>query len=508
MGEEFDCVVVGAGAAGSVVAARLSEDPETSVCLLEAGPPDRNIFIHIPAGYVKTISDPSVNWLYETEPNAATAGRRLPAPQWRTLGGTTSINCHIYNRGQAMDFNGWARMGNRGWSYAEVLPYFMRCEGRIGAGDDRYRGRQGPLKVTDMDWKHLLCDAFIAGAVAEGFPINPDYNGASQEGVDFFQRTIHKGCRMSAARAFLHPAKGRKNLQIRTGAQATQIILVGKRAVGVRFHQGGSGSGSGGYAGEVRARREVIVSSGAIASPRLLQLSWIGPGALLRALGIEVGHKLAGVGENFRDHYVPRIVARVSGVQTINQRVRGPALLVEMAKWALGRPSVLGLQPSLVRVFSKSNPGLELPDIQIMFTPASLKEGRTGVLDSFASMTCSIYQHRPESTGYVRVRSTDPFEKPAIQLNFLAEEIDRRVMLTGMRQTLQIFKSDALKPFFERMHLPAPGAESDDDLLAYACEYGGAGYHFVGTCHMGPTSDRLAVVDAESSARDREAADR
>jgi choline dehydrogenase-like flavoprotein len=493
MADEFDYVIVGAGAAGSVLAARLSEDPDIRVCVLEAGPPDRNIYIHIPVGYVKTIADPKVNWLYETEASAGTAGRRLPAPQGRTLGGTTSINGHIYNRGQAMDFDRWAQLGNRGWSYAEVLPYFRRCEGRIGPGDDRYRGRDGPLKVTDLTWRHPLNEAFVEAALARGIPFNPDYNGARQAGVGYYQRAIHKGRRVSAARAFLHPAMQRGNLEVRTDSQAVAVLLDGRRAAGVRYARGGPG---GGFA-EVRARREVIVSAGAIASPRLLQLSGIGPAPLLQGLGIEVRHELPGVGENLRDHYAPRLVARVKGVETVNQRVRGMALAVEVTKWLIGRPSVIDLQPSLVHVFWMSDPALQLPDIQLLFAPASLKEGRTGVLDDFPGMTCGVWQHRPESTGYVRARSAEPFEKPAIQPNYLAEEIDRRVLLAGMRLTLELFKAPAFAPYFERMHLPAAGAESDAELMAYAREYGGAGYHFCGTCHMGPASDPLAVVDAE-----------
>jgi choline dehydrogenase len=497
MSEEFDYVVVGSGAAGSVLAARLSEDAGSRVCVLEAGPPDRSIFIHIPAGFMKTITDPKVNWLYEIEASWGTAGRRMPAPQGRTLGGTTSINGHIYNRGQAMDFDGWAQLGNRGWSYAEVLPYFKRCEGRIGDGDNTYRGRAGPLTVTDLDWHHPLCDAFLAGTVGHGIPLNPDYNGAYQAGVGFYQRAIHRGRRVSAARAFLHPAMRRPNLAVRTHAQATAVLIEARRAVGVRYRHGGPG----GPMREVRARREVILCCGAIASPRLLQLSGIGPAGLLKALGIELRHELAGVGENFRDHYGPRLIARVKGIETINQRVRGPALLVEVAKWLMGRPSVIAIQPSLVHVFWKSDAALELPDLQLLFAPASLREGKVGTLDDFAGMTCGVWQHRPESTGHVRARSADPFEKPAIQPNYLAEEIDRRVLLAGMKLTLKLLRAPALMPYFERMHLPAPGVESDDELLAYAREYGGAGYHFCGTCRMGPAAEPLAVVDEQLRVR-------
>ena len=280
--ETYDYVIVGAGSAGSVLANRLTADGSTSVCVLEAGPSDWHPYIHIPAGFIKTYHDKRVNWLYSMEPGPWTGGRRILAPRGKTLGGSSSINGHIYNRGQPMDFDTWAQLGNRGWGYADVLPYFRRMEKRIGDGDPTFRGRDGSLTVTDIDWRHPLCDAFIEGAVQAGIPRNPDYNGKIQEGVAFAQRTILNGRRMSAARAFLHPAMKRPNLRVLTHAHTTNLVLEGKRVVGVRYLKGGRG----GTAHEVRARREVILAAGSYNSPQLLQLSGIGPGELLKSLGI------------------------------------------------------------------------------------------------------------------------------------------------------------------------------------------------------------------------------
>ncbi len=291
--DTFDYVIVGAGSAGCVLANRLSEDADVTVCVLEAGPPDRNPYIHIPAGFIKTFYDPKVNWCYHQEPGPWTAGRSIFAPRGKTLGGSSSINGLIFNRGQRMDFDTWAQLGNRGWGYADVLPYFKRMERRLsdGQADPTFRGRDGALTVTDIDWFHPLCEAFIAGAVSLGIPRNPDYNGTTQEGVAYAQRTIKNGRRVSAAGAYLRPAMRRPNLTVRTDAHATSLVLEGKRAIGVRYMRGGAR----GKPAEVRARREVILSGGAYNSPQLLQLSGIGPAPLLQSLGIEVKHALAGV---------------------------------------------------------------------------------------------------------------------------------------------------------------------------------------------------------------------
>ncbi|NQW11476.1 MAG: GMC family oxidoreductase N-terminal domain-containing protein [Alphaproteobacteria bacterium] len=487
----FDYVIIGAGSAGSVLANRLTEDGTASVCVLEAGPRDWHPYIHIPAGFMKTMIDPSVNWLYDMEPSHWTAGRRINAPRGKTLGGSSSINGHIYNRGQRLDFNTWAQRGNRGWGYTDVLPYFQRSENRIGGGEDTFRGRDGSLTVTDIDWSHPLTEAFIAGCIAEGIPRNPDYNGAKQEGVAYAQRTIAGGRRMSAARAFLHPAMKRPNLNVVTNAHATEIVLEGKRATGVRYNHGGRH----GIPSEVQARREVILSGGTYNSPQLLQLSGIGPAELLNELGIPVRHALAGVGENLRDHYAPRFVARVKGTDSINERVRGVRLVGEVLKYLTTRKGVLSLSPTLVYGFWRSDPSLDLGDVQFTFTPASYKEGVQSQLDDYPGMTIASWQQRPESLGYVRLRNADPFEAPMIQPNYLAAEEDRRVLLAAMKLARRLLASKPLEPYYEREDFPGTQVQSDDELLDAARARGTTTFHPMGTCRMGPADDRTAVVD-------------
>ncbi len=494
--DQFDYVIVGGGSAGSVLANRLT-GAGASVCVLEAGPRDRNPFIHIPAGFVKTLHDASITWRFQSEPSEWTGGRRLEATQGRVLGGSSSINGMVFVRGQSGDYDGWSRRGNRGWSYAEVLPYFKRLERRIGPADERYRGRAGPLPVTDPQWRHPLCEAFIAGAVRLGFPRNPDYNGATQEGVGYYQRVIDRDRRVSAARAFLYPAQKSDALVVRTDAPATAILFEGKRAVGVRYLHGGPGAA----VREVRARKEVIVSCGTFNTPKLLQLSGVGPGPLLQSHGIEVRHPLAGVGENLSDHYTPRIVARAKGTLSINNFATGPRLLGEIAKWSLGRPSILGLSAAVVYAFGRSQPQLDAPDFTVIFTPASFREGFLGKLDTFPGMTSGAWQMRPRSLGYVRIASADPLAAPVIQPNYLAHEEDRRVLLAAIRTARRILATPELAPFYEREALPGVDWTSDDELLDFARRYGSSCYHFAGTCRMGPESDPTAVVDHELRVR-------
>ncbi|MBV8913785.1 MAG: GMC family oxidoreductase N-terminal domain-containing protein [Acetobacteraceae bacterium] len=487
----FDYVIVGAGAAGSVLASRLTEDSGVTICVLEAGPSDRNPWIHVPAGFTKTLFDPSCTWQFKTEPTEMTAGRPIATTQGRTLGGSSSINGMIYNRGQPADLDSWAQRGNRGWGYQDLLPYYRKTERRIGVGDDEKRGREGGIPVTDMDWIHPVSEAFIAGCVAAGIPRNPDYNSGEQEGVGYYQRTIRNGRRVSAARAFLRPAMSRPGINVRTNARASAILFKGRQAVGVRYLQY-----RGGPAREVRARREVILAAGTVNSARLLQISGVGPAGLLGELGVPVVHELRGVGENFRDHYAVRCVMRAKpGTITLNELSRGHRLGVQIMRWAAGRPSILATSPSQVHVFWKSWEGADAPDLQCVFTPGSYAQGRTYILDTYPGMTAGAWPHRPESKGYVRAVSADPFEDPIIQPNYLADPLDRQVTLAGIRLIRRLLSTPQLAPYVDRETLPGPQAQTDNELLAFARDNGTTAYHLIGTAKMGPATDPGAVVD-------------
>jgi choline dehydrogenase len=488
--DTFDYVIIGAGSAGCVLANRLTEDGRTTVCVLEAGPPDRNPFIHIPAGFIKTFYNPRINWCYRQEAGPWTAGRKIFAPRGKTLGGSSSINGLIFSRGNRNDFDTWAQLGNRGWGYADVLPYFKRIERRIGDADGAVRGREGMLAVTDLDWRHPLCEAFIEAAVSLGIPRNSDYNGTVQEGVAYAQRTIHRGRRVSAATSYLRPAARRPNLTVRTEAHATAIVFEGKRAVGVRYLRGGKN----GAPAEVRAGREVILSGGAYNSPQLLQLSGIGPAPLLQSLGIEVKHELP-VGEGLQDHYAPRTVARVKNATTINERVRGLPLAAEVANWVFRRKGILTLSPTIVYAFWHSGETPESCDLQVTFTPASYKEGEIGRLEDEPGMTVASWQQRPESRGYVRARSADPFAAPIIQSNYLDHPTDRRVVVAGMKLARRILATAPMQRYYAHEDFPGPGVQTDDELLDAATRRAQTTFHPCSTCRMGPATDRNAVVD-------------
>src|SRR6478752_4040583 len=499
--ETFDYVIVGAGSAGSVLANRLSEDGSTTVCVLEAGPRDWHPFIHIPAGFMYTLVDPRVNWLYTSEASEWTGGRRIAAPRGKTLGGSSSINGHIYNRGQRLDFDGWAQRGNRGWGYADVLPYFRRSEKRMAteahADDDTFRGKEGNLPINDLDWRDPICDAFIEGAVELGIPRNRDYNGTQQAGVSYVQRIVQDGRRVSAARGYLKPAMKRSNLTVRTHAHATSIVFEGKRAVGIRYNKGGRG----GAPIEVRAGKEVILCGGAVNSPQLLQVSGVGPATLLGELGITVKHEMRGVGENLRDHYAPRFVARVKNAETINELSHGPKLVGQVLKYVMTRKGILSLNPTLVYVFWKSDERVDNYDLQLTFTPASYKEGVQSKLDDYPGMTIASWQQRPDSTGWVRARSADPFTAPLIQPNYLAAESDRRVLLAGMKLARRLLHSQALSKYYDREEFPGAQAQSDADLMEAAKKRGTTTFHLMGTCRMAPDSDPTAVVDDQLRVR-------
>ena len=494
--DTFDYIVVGGGTAGSIMVNRLSADG-ASVCLLEAGSKDRHPFIHIPAGYIKNIYSPKMTWNFKSKPELATANRSFPLPQGRVLGGSSSINGLNYVRGQSADYDNWAQMGNTGWSYGDVLPYFKRSERRIGPGDDAVRGRDGEMPITDLDLIHPVCEAFIKGAAQMGIPRNPDYNSGDQAGTGYFQRTMHKGYRYSAAKAFLRPARKRPNVDIRTNAQAAEILFEGTRANGVRYLR----DGREGNAVEVRARREVILCAGALNTPKLLQLSGIGPAEVLGDLGIKVRVDLHGVGNNLRDHYGVRMVSTLKGVKTFNSMARGLPLGIEIVKWLWGRPSLLSVSPSLTHLFWKSSDALETPDLEYVMTPASFREGTVGLLDNMPGMTVGVWQMRPESHGYVRPVSRDPFDPPEINPNYLSDPRDQQVLLRSIHLGRKLMTTAPMQPWLTGKTNPDQDLQSDDELLDWARREGITVYHMIGTARMGPDGDPGAVVDSQLRVR-------
>lgn len=483
---EADYVVVGAGSAGCVVAARLSEDPAVKVVVLEAGGADRSPWIHIPLGYGKTITDPRVNWMYETEAEPELGGRKIFWPRGKVLGGSSSINGLLYVRGQAEDFDHWRQLGNVGWAFDDVLPYFRRSEGRIGADADGMHGRDGPLAVSDLGDRNTLSEAYVAAAEAVGIPRNDDYNGRVQEGVGYYQVTARRGRRCSAAVAFLRPAMKRANLRVIIRAQAERVLFAGKRATGVVFSQDGVQK-------TVRATREVILCGGAINSPQLLLLSGVGGGAQLSGHGIDLVHDLPGVGRNLQDHFQARFVYRASQAVTVNDIMMSRVKMARMGlQYLLFGNGPLAVSAGQVAIFTRTRAELASPDIQFHFLGFSADRPAEG-LHKFSGFTQSVCQLRPESRGEIVLRSGDPLAAPAIHPNYLATEGDRRTIVDGLKLARRIADQPAMRAFISNEYMPGEGVASDDALLAYAREYGGSIYHPSGSCKMG--SDPGAVVD-------------
>jgi choline dehydrogenase len=481
---EADYIVVGAGSAGCVVAARLSEDPSVSVVVLEAGVADTSLWIHLPIGYGKTIVDPRLNWRYETEPDPEIAGRPMYWARGKVLGGSSSINGLLYIRGQAQDYDHWRQLGNAGWSYADVLPYFRRSE-RQENGADEFHGGEGPLNVANLVERNPLCEAFIESAIASGIPRNDDFNGAVQEGVGYYQLTTRNARRCSAAVAFLHPAMKRPNLRVVTQAFAQRIVFEGRRAAGVEYRQGDATL-------VARCRREVILCGGSLNSPQLLLLSGVGPSADLAELGIPVVHDLPGVGRNLQDHYGAIITYKSRLPLTINDIMVNPVRMAMAGlQYLLFRKGPLTISAAQVGAFIRSRPELDSPDIQFLFQTFSHDEYDAGLhkFSGFANAVCPV---RPESRGELTLKSRDPRDPPKMRANYLSAEIDRTTLVAALKLARKVASHPAIAAHIVSEYAPGPGVQTDDEWLGFAREHGLSIAHQVGTCKMG--SDAMAVV--------------
>jgi choline dehydrogenase len=480
-----DYIVIGAGSAGCVVASRLSEDG-SRVVLLEAGPPDRDIWIHIPAGVLRVLNNAKINWNFLSEGEPGTAGRQLQWPRGKTLGGTSSINGMLYVRGNPADYDNWAQMGCRGWSYEEVLPFFKKSETYRGSGDPEYRSQGGPLIVEDYRTILPLTHRFVEAAQQAGFAFTPDYNGKQQEGVAYSQMTRRGKWRGSTAQTFLREAKGRANLKVETDALVTKLLFDGKRCTGVAFRQNGIDR-------EETAAREVILCGGAVNSPHVLHISGIGPAQHLQSIGVPVVHDLPGVGANLNDHYVVRVSHRVRDAVTINQLARGARVVREALKFATVGNGALTFGVTSAMVFCRSREGLAAPDLQLLFTPASYAQGVFRQLEREPGMTVAVCPVRPESRGTIMAQSSDPTVYPAIRPNYLSAPSDLRVLSAGLNHTRRIFSQAAMAPYTVAETVPGPAVQSDDQFREFARNNGTNVFHPVGTCKMG--TDPMAVVD-------------
>ena len=487
---EFDYIIVGAGSAGCVLANRLSADGKHSVLLLEAGPKDSNIWIHVPLGYGKLFKEKTVNWMYQTEPEPGLGGRQVFQPRGKVLGGSSSINGLLYVRGQHEDYDRWRQRGNSGWGYDDVLPYFKKAENQQRGGD-KYHGAGGPLPVSDLGHPDPLSAAFIDAAAETGLPVNPDFNGATQEGAGFFQTTTRGGRRASTAVAYLRPAMSRGNLRVETSALAQRLLFEGRRARAVEYRQGG-------VLRTARARKEILVSGGAYNSPQLLQLSGVGPAELLKQHGIDVVLDAPGVGNDLQDHLQVRLVTHCAQRVTLNDILNHPVRrIMAGARYAAFRTGPLTIAAGTSGAFFKTNPRLATPDVQIHFLPFSTdKMGEK--LHSFSGFSASVCQLRPESRGSLRIRSADPAAPPEIRINYLATETDRTAFVEGIKILRKILAAPALKPFVVGEVEPGPKVVSDEDILNFCRQRGSTVYHPTSTCRIGDVVDpRLRVLGVD-----------
>ena len=487
-GNIFDYIVTGAGSAGCVVAARLSENGRYRVLLLEAGDRDRNPWIHVPMGYSRLLADPSVNWMYESEPEPRLDGRTIYQPAGKVLGGTSSINGMVYMRGSPVDYDEWQQRGCTGWDWGNVLPYFKKAEDQE-RGADAFHGVGGPLRVSDPLVRWELADRWVAAAVEAGLPANNDFNGARQEGAGHFQSTTNQGRRWSTAAAYLRPTRRRWNLTIWTNAHATRILVENNRAVGVSFI-------TDGILQTVRVRGEVIVCNGVFNSPQLLQLSGLGPAELLQEIGIPVIRDIPAVGADLRDHFNVRLAFRCTKRITLNHVANSfVRRALAGARYALFRSGSLANNGVCAGAFARSDDRLDRPDIQFYFINWSIaaRNGARARAHNFPGFSVDVVHLRPEARGSVRIKSADPLVPPAIRFNFLRSREDVRALTAGMRLARKIAKQPALAGYLSEEILPGPRVNTDEEFEAAIRAHGISTLHAVGTCRMG--ADGAAVLD-------------